>query len=127
MALYESERWDEADALFKELSAEFLTSVTYRGYVGVTAARRGDVEAANEIDAQLLSVDRPYLLGFNTYWRSRIAAVLGDREHAVSLLREALAAGQRQYGGNQYWIHAVMDFESLVDYPQFQELVRPKG
>ena len=127
LSLYESERWDEADALFKELSAEFPTSVTYRGYVGVTAARRGDVEAANEIDAQLLTIDGPYLQGFNTYWRSRIAAVLGDRERAVSLLREALAAGQRQFGASQYWIHAVMDFESLVDYAPFQELVRPKG
>ena len=127
LSLYESKRWDEADALFKELSAEFPTSVTYRGYVGVTAARRGDVEAANEIDAQLLTIDGPYLQGFNTYWRSRIAAVLGDRERAVSLLREALAAGQRQFGASQYWIHAVMDFESLVDYPPFQELVRPKG
>jgi len=127
LSLYQSERWDEAGTLFKELSAEDPTSVTYRGYAAVSAARRRDTDAALEIDGQLAAVDRPYLLGFHKYWRSRIAAVLGERERAVSLLREALSAGQRQFGGNEYWIHSVIDFESLSDYPPYQELVRPKG
>ncbi len=127
LSLYQSERWDEAEALFRELSAEFPTSVTYRGYLGVIAARHGDVEAANEIDEQLAAVDRPYLLGLNTYWRARIAAVLGDRESAVRLLREAIAAGSPYFRGSQFWLHSVIDFESLSDYPPYQELVRPKG
>ena len=127
LSLCESERWDEADLLFRELSAEFPTSVTYRGYLGVIAARRGDTEAAKAIDEQLAAVDRPYLLGFHTYWRGRIAAVLGDRESAVRLLRDAIAAGFPYFRGSQYRFHSVIDFESLVDYPSYQELVRPKG
>ncbi len=78
LVLYESGRWDEAEALFRELSAGSPTGVTYRAYLGLIAARRGDLEAAEEIDAQLAASDRPYLLGHNTYWRSRIAAVLGE-------------------------------------------------
>ena len=127
LSLYQSERWEEADALFRELSTEFPTSVTYRGYLGVIAARHGDVQAAHEIDEQLAAVDRPYLLGFHTYWRSRIAAVLEDRESAVRLLRDAVAAGSPYFRGSQYRIHSVIDFESLSDYPPYQELVRPKG
>jgi serine/threonine protein kinase/tetratricopeptide (TPR) repeat protein len=126
LVLYESGRWDEAEALFRELSAGSPTGVTYRAYLGLIAARRGDLEAAEEIDVQLAASDRPYLLGHNTYWRSRIAAVLGDRELAVRLLREALSAGQRQFGSSRYWVHSVADFESLVDYAPYQELVRPK-
>ena len=79
------------------------------------------------VDEQLAAVDRTYLLGFHTYWRGRIAAVLGDRESAVRLLREAIAAGSPYYRGSQYRFHSVIDFESLVDYPSYQELVRPKG
>ena len=127
LSLYQSERWEEADALFRELSTEFPTSVTYRGYLAVIAARLGDVQAAHEIDEQLAAVDRPYLLGFHTYWRSRIAAVLEDRQSAVRLLRDAVAAGSPYFRGSQYRIHSVIDFESLSDYPPYQELVRPKG
>jgi len=127
LSLYQSERWEEADALFRELSTEYPTSVTYKGFLGVIAARRGDLEAASEIDGQLAAVDRPYMIGFHTYWRSRIAAVLEDRESAVRLLRDAAAAGWPYFRGSQYWIHSVMDFESLSHYPPYQELVRPKG
>jgi len=126
-SLYQSERWDEADQLFRELSTEFPTSVTYKGYLGVIAARHGDLQDAHEIDEQLAAVDRPYLNGFHTYWRSRIAAVLEDRESAVRLLREAVAAGSPYFRNSQYRIHSVIDFESLSDYPPYQELVRPKG
>jgi tetratricopeptide (TPR) repeat protein len=35
-----------------------------------------------------------YLLGRHTYWRARIAALLGERERAVALLRDALQQGR---------------------------------
>ncbi len=57
--------------------------------------------------------------------RARIAAVLGQHERAVQLLREAISQGFRwdfRWGG-----HLETDFESLRDYEPFQELVKVKG
>ncbi len=68
-------------------------------------------------------LDRPYLFGANTYWRARIAALLGERERAVSLLRDGFAQG-RSYGA---YLHAEYDLEPLRGYPPFEELLRPKG
>jgi hypothetical protein len=61
--------------------------------------------------------------GSNTYWRARIAALLGEREQAVALLRAAYAEGQK------WWLplHFEPDFDSLRDHHPFHELLRPKG
>ena len=65
-----------------------------RGYLGVLAARRGDRAAAMAAERALAELREPYLLGRHTYWRARIAALLGDRERAVTLLRDALKEGR---------------------------------
>jgi hypothetical protein len=109
--------------LIEELAAERPDNIDYKGYLGTLAARRGDREEALRISTELESIDRPYLFGSNTYWRARIASLLGDRERAVALLREAFAQG-REYG---VYLHRDMDLEPLRDYPPFQELLRPKG
>ena len=63
----------------------------------------------------------PYIWGNHTYWGARIASLLGEKERAVMMLREALSQG-RWYTQ----LHADMDLEPLRDYPPFQELVKPK-
>jgi hypothetical protein len=86
-------------------------------------ARLGDRDGASDVDERLAAIDRPYLYGQTTLWRARIAAVLGERERAVVLLRNAFAEGLR-YG---IWLHRDIHFESLSDHAAFQELKRPKG
>ena len=54
------------------------------------------------------------------YAEARIKTLLGDREGAVSLLRDWI-------GGQGFDLHTAIDFESLRDYPPFREFVRPKG
>lgn len=83
----------------------------------------GDTHEAARIARQLADLDTPYLLGQNTIWRARIAALLGDRDQAVALLRDAYAEGY------SWWLelHYDIDFESLRDHAAFQELIRPKG
>lgn len=54
--------------------------------------------------------------------RARVAALLGDREAAVELLRRAFGEGL-PYG---IWIHLDRDLEPLSGYLPFQELIRPK-
>jgi hypothetical protein len=57
--------------------------------------------------------------------RARIAALLGDPEQAMTLLQQSFDLG----AGWGRWplLHSDIDFESLHDYPPFQELLRPKG
>jgi tetratricopeptide (TPR) repeat protein/tRNA A-37 threonylcarbamoyl transferase component Bud32 len=121
--LYRAERWREAHELFVELAERSPFDPRFQGYLGVLQARLGNREAALQISAELAALDLPYGRGENTLWRSGIAAVLGDRQQAVELLRSAINEGT--YFG--IWLHRDPDFESLRDYPPFQELMRPKG
>jgi hypothetical protein len=57
--------------------------------------------------------------------RARIAAVLGERAEAMTLLREEFDMAPNWDG--YMLVHSDMDFESLHNYPEFQEFMRPKG
>src|SRR5437763_602588 len=94
----------------------------YLGYLGATAARQGNREPALRVDRTLAGSKRPYLFGRHTVWRARIRALLGEREVAVGLLREAIAGGYPHV----HALHIDLAFESLRDYPPFQELMKPK-
>jgi predicted Zn-dependent protease len=120
---YAVEEWARAEELFAALAANDTSSVDYQGNLGALAARRGDRLGAERILRKLATIERPYLFGEPTYRRACIAALAGDRERAVSLLRDALAQGL-SYGTR---LHVDQDLEPLRDYPPFQELIRPKG
>jgi tetratricopeptide (TPR) repeat protein len=123
-AYYRAERWEEARVLYEELAGEFPDVTNYQGALGTLAARRGDREEALSISEALVGTVGPYEFGVASYWQANIAALLGERERAISLLRDAFAKG---FSYNQYNPHADIDFEPLWDYPPFQEIVRPKG
>ena len=94
----------------------------YLGYVGAVAARQGNRDQALRVAQTLERVTRPYLFGRPTVWRARIAALLGERDGAVALLREAFAKGYP----HAHALHTDLAFEALRDYAPFQELLRPK-
>src|SRR5438477_479082 len=96
--------------------------IDYLGYVGAVAARQGNRDQALRVAQTLERVTRPYLFGRPTVWRARIEALLGEREVAVALLREAFAKGYP----HAHALHTDLAFESLRDYAPFQELLRPK-
>jgi tetratricopeptide (TPR) repeat protein len=120
---YLREMWDEAASILTALASDSTDLVSSLGFEGAIAARLGDTARARSIMEELAEIPRDSALGRNTLWRARITALLADREEAVALLRRAFAEG-RPYG---LWLHRDMDFESLNDYPPFQELMRPKG
>jgi tetratricopeptide (TPR) repeat protein len=120
--LYYQEDWEESQDLFEGLNDERPDSIFYLGYLGTLAVRMGNQEEAKRISEELKNIDRPYLFGSNTYWRARIASLLGDKEQAVELIRDSLVQGQTY--SILYWN---IDFESLEDYPPFIELKKPKG
>jgi tetratricopeptide (TPR) repeat protein len=121
-ALYLAEKFEEAQVLFRQLASEKPDTIAYKGYLGALAVRQGDPETALRIAAELEAIDRPYVFGAHTYWRGCIAALLGDRESAVQLLRDAFAQGFRY----DVSIHRDVNLEPLRGYPPFQELLRPK-
>jgi len=122
-ALYTAGRWDEARAVIEGLQKEFPDDVDYAGYLGAIAARQGRREESLRIADQLRDLDRPYLLGAHTYWRGRIAALLGEKDTALDLVREAIAQGYDCLAS----LHRDLDLESLRSYPRFRELLTPKG
>jgi serine/threonine protein kinase/tetratricopeptide (TPR) repeat protein len=121
--LYLDEQWAEAQPYFEQLYEENPDNQDYQGYCGVMAARLGDRENASMILEALYSKDESYLFGSHLYWCACIAAVLGEQQRAVNLLREALGQGY-SYG---IYVLLDMDFESLRNYPPYIELMRPKG
>ena len=121
--LYLTERWSEAAALFSELAIERPDEPRYRASLGQIAARTGDVRRARELSEELSRGVGPRAIARASYGRACIAALLGERQRAVDLLREALTQGL-PFGLE---IHNNPDLEALRAYQPFVELVRPVG
>jgi tetratricopeptide (TPR) repeat protein len=125
---YALDKWAEAEALLEGLHSEVpddnILGVIYYGYLGLTVARKGNREEALKISQKLKDNKTLYLIGNPPYWRARIAAVLGDKEGVVNLLGEAIKQG---YAYSDILCPAPWGFESLQDYPPFQQLMKPKG
>jgi predicted Zn-dependent protease len=119
-ALYRTGQWKEAETQVRELLASDDANVDYLGLDGRLAARLENPQKARAVSSELARTGEPHLWGWHTYERARIAALLGEKDEAVDLLREALAQGLAAYES----IHRDPDLESLRDYPPFQELVR---
>jgi tetratricopeptide (TPR) repeat protein len=116
---------EEAGRLPGELAAEQpgVLTMSVQGTLGGLAARRGDITEAARISGWLAELDSPNLRGGNTYFRARIASLLGERDEALRLLQQS----QRE-GVLDFWlvIHTEPDFASLRDHPPFREFTRPK-
>jgi len=121
--LYDAGRWDEAKGIFESLAAEHPENIGYQRFLGTLAARRGDRDEALRVSEELGKIDRPFLFGEHLYCQACIAALLGEKERAVALLRESFGQGA-SYGVD---LHRDIDLEPLWDYPPFKELLRPKG
>jgi tetratricopeptide (TPR) repeat protein len=116
-------KWQEAARIFSELARESAQDINYQGYLGALAVRQGDRAGAERIAESLRALDGRYRFGQHTYCRARIASLLGEKDEAVALLRDAFAQGYRF----SISVHRDPDFEPLRDYPPYQELLRPKG
>jgi tetratricopeptide (TPR) repeat protein len=125
--LYKLERWEEARAAYETLLAVSPADTVALAALGAVAARAGDSERAQAISRQLAGKPGGQSLG-----RASIAALLGEREQAVELLREALhqigtTGINRDWGWYMLQRHQDMDLESLRGYPPFELFMRPRG
>ena len=118
-SFYYTGRWEEARAGYEHRLAEDSASVKSHAALGALAVRRGDQAEAARMDKWLAQrTKRPSA----AYARARLAALRGDRDAAVTLVREALHRGLR----GVMFLHLDPDFESLHDFPPYRELIRPK-
>ena len=113
---------EQALPLLQELAEEYPDSESVTGRLGLALARAGRAPDAREVDARLADWGDPYVRGDHLYWRAAIAAELGEKERAVTLLRDAIAEGV-PYSV----LHEDPDLSALRDFPPFQELIEPRG
>jgi serine/threonine protein kinase/tetratricopeptide (TPR) repeat protein len=103
----------------------------YYGLLGTLAARQGERKDAELMLKRLETMKGSSLFRSQpTLWQARIHALLGNREAAVSLLRDAISHGlmpldMTQGLGYAMWLHRDVDFESLLKYQPYLELLRP--
>lgn len=134
--LYAVGRFDKAHTLLSDVpaldSASFpsvAVDINSRGLLAVLSGRSGDASAARHRSAELeaRTLD-PVFKPLRTYWRARIAAVLGERQSAMALLRRAESEGFMAIQAiSGRFLHSDPDLRSLQSMPEFREFVKPKG
>jgi hypothetical protein len=97
------------------------TAVIAVGYLGVIAARRGDITRARAVADSLGGQTRKWDLGLSTWWRAAILANLGQRDEAMQLLGESRRKGQSMAG----W-HSHTALRPLRGYPPFEAMIKPQ-
>jgi tetratricopeptide (TPR) repeat protein len=120
--LYYVNRFEEATALYRRMLSADSTSDIAHEALGALAARRRDRAEASRMD-QWLTIHQHHELGRSTYARARIAALLGDKDRAMSLLQQAFDEGL----GHRMFIHVDPDLESLHNLPAWKRLLAVTG
>jgi tetratricopeptide (TPR) repeat protein len=135
LLLYDLGRWNEALPIVKRLAARYADDVgrwdiAAQWTLGAVYARLGDRRGVEKVDRWLarrgVRSEGTRLNSSVHFERARLAAILGDRERAMALLRQAVGEGAFLDEGHGLGPHSDPDFESLRDYPPFQKLTRPE-
>jgi predicted Zn-dependent protease len=90
--LYEAQRWDEAQGLFEELTAEQPSHPVYNGFLAPLSARRGDRDEAERIGARIPAVD----LWRQHPWPGVPASPLSSVKAAVDGARAGMLASENR-------------------------------
>jgi hypothetical protein len=118
--LEELERWAAASAVAESLTGAQAWSDYAHGAIGRAAARLGDsVRARREIDI-LTRVSGGRRSPERWYHAATVAADLGERDHAVEMLRHAYAGGR----AHTFWDHLAPDLEPLRNLAPYREIMR---
>jgi DNA-binding SARP family transcriptional activator/TolB-like protein len=120
LALLAAGRLDEVATDLRRLALDNPEDVAIQGAAGVLAARRGSRAEAGRIADWLTDSRLPYQRGRTYAWRGCIAGHLGEHDRALALLQEAAGRSER-------FDHTHFCLDSLRDYPQFRDWMRPKG
>ena len=111
-----STRPEEAAEHLRRVPRESPRWLDAAGALGRVLARLGEHDEARHLSTELEAIDEE---GWRFLLQARIAAALGEKDRAVSLIARMRIRGFRP--------HQEMLFDSLLGYPPFEELQRPKG
>jgi DNA-binding SARP family transcriptional activator/tetratricopeptide (TPR) repeat protein/TolB-like protein len=120
--LEESGAFDSALAIMRGLVVEDSSNVAFRGIIAGLAAERGDTATARHLDdwlAHRLSDEDSW---GPTYYRARVAALLGRPADAVALVRTSL-----ELGAWPMWIHIDPVLHRLAPRADYRALTFPRG
>lgn len=119
----------EARAEGEALEREFPDNRFYRGFVGSCAARCGDTEGARVALTWRRAVDLKYRFGHHKFLQAQITALLGQRDDALRLLREAKAQFAAPVEGINSLTDVLLnpDFESPATDSEFKAILAPQG
>jgi DNA-binding SARP family transcriptional activator/TolB-like protein len=125
-ALYHLDRLDEAGAVFESLQDDSLMQLAAWGYLGFIAVLQSDSARVTQVEDWLRrhaarSVGPTSVIPLE--YLARMAALQGEPEQAVRLLRQMTAAGRSYDSG----FHVYWEFARLRGYRPFEEWLRPKG
>jgi tRNA A-37 threonylcarbamoyl transferase component Bud32/tetratricopeptide (TPR) repeat protein len=125
--LYFAERWEDARQVVEELGARHPDTTATRLALAAIAARLGDTEEAR-VMGEVLAVETvvPRTPLFQAPAGASLAALRGEREETVRLLRDAYGVHSRR-GQFIILIHRSAAFEFLRDFMPFQQFMRPRG
>jgi DNA-binding SARP family transcriptional activator/tetratricopeptide (TPR) repeat protein len=125
--LYLAKRYREAKAEYERLLATGgaigTNETILRGELGLVAAASGDSAGAAAADHWLRQLQGPYLRGQHTDYRARMAALLGRKDEAMRLIRQAIGEGY----GFGLTRHQAPEYHSLLGFAPYVELMRAKG
>jgi tetratricopeptide (TPR) repeat protein/TolB-like protein len=122
-ALLSARQFAAAYSEARPLVAAHPENVRYLTFIGVSAAGMDDRVEAQRVSDALGQLKQPNVGGATIYGQAAIAARLGERARAVTLLREAIRKGYT----DALQDHADLNFLSLHGYPPYEELVKPRG
>jgi tetratricopeptide (TPR) repeat protein len=122
-ALATLQRFGEAQTGLVALNEDFSDDDDVLGWLGIVSAHLGDTTAAEGYSSLLRTLDRPYLFGWDSYYRAAIAAQLGRFDESLSLLRRAFSQGF----GWRSDLHSNYELEPLRGHPEFEAILHPEG
>ena len=132
-ALYALGRYEEARPEFERLLAaarpDSDNRILFLGALGAIAAHRGDRPEALRYDGLLegfdVSIGEAWWQEAVNLERAEIAAALGDRRRALTLLADEIRAGMLLYGNMHPEIFH-QEFDALRGHPGYEALIRPR-
>ncbi|HEU5040438.1 MAG TPA: hypothetical protein VFT84_06440 [Gemmatimonadales bacterium] len=116
-------RYDEAAAAIAFRAPADSNDALYLGLEGSLAVLRGATAAARDADARLAARTDPAIAGVAAGQRARIAALMGDREKALSLLEWASPRGMTRVATGLD-MHLDFLYDPLRGDPRFERINR---
>src|SRR6185312_11098550 len=119
--LEESGAFDSAQTIMRELVQEDSSNVAFRGILAGVAAERGDTATARHLDDWLARRPPGGDAWGPSYYRARVATLLGRPDAAVALMGTSMGLGAWPM-----WVHIDPILHRLTSRADYRALTFPR-